>query len=210
MRIDINRALCCGLMVLLMSAAQPGAAADWTIVVEDAYSRALPEAALYLTGGPGRGSRAAGSAEVQQRNRKFEPGITVVQTGTAMTFPNRDTIRHSVYSFSRAKSFQLKMFPGKTAEPIVFDQPGIVTVGCNIHDEMAAWILVVDTPLVGKADSKGRFVFRDLKPGTYQLFAWYPGLDAASRQQTIVVDAAQPGEVRVHLDVMPIEAEAQS
>jgi plastocyanin len=207
--VPVKRLTHCWPLVLLVAALQSVAAADLNIVVEDAHSRALPEAVLYLTGGSGGPSRAARTAEVDQRHRQFMPRITVVQTGTAITFPNNDTIRHSVYSFSRPKPFELKLFAGKVPAPIIFDKPGVVILGCNIHDDMSAWILVVDTTLFGKADADGRFVFHDLRPGTYELFAWYPSLTAAVSQQTIVVDSRQARELRVHLNVMPIEAETQ-
>lgn len=160
---------------------------------------------MYLTDGPGNGVPRVKEAQVDQKNRQFVPRISVVQIGTEITFPNRDTVRHSVYSFSRPKTFQLKLFAGKTPDPILFDKLGVVGIGCNIHDEMAGWILVVDTPLFGKADNTGHFVFRHLKPGTYQLYGWYPGLDAASPAQTVVVDSSDLAAARLHLDVKPLD-----
>jgi plastocyanin len=185
------------------------AAGDLDIAVEDSHSRALPEAAVYLTDGPNNGVPRVKEAQVDQKNRQFVPRISVVQIGTEVTFPNRDTIRHSVYSFSRPKTFQLKLFAGKTPDPILFDKLGIVDIGCNIHDEMAAWILVVDTPLFGKADNTGHFVFRHLKPGTYQLYAWYPGLHAASAPRTVIVDSSDSTGTTLHLDVVPIDDDTQ-
>jgi plastocyanin len=184
-------------------------AANLNISVEDAHSKALPDAALYLTDGPGNGVEPVKEARVDQKDRQFVPRITVVQIGTVITFPNRDPFRHSVYSFSRPKTFQLKLFAGKTPDPILFDKPGIVGIGCNIHDEMSAWILVVDTPLFGKADATGHFVFHDLKPGTYQLYGWYPGLEVASRPQKIIVDSSDLSAARMHLDVVPIDDDAR-
>ena len=85
-------------------------------------------------------------AVLDQKNRMFVPHVLPIQTGTAVTFPNSDNVRHQVYSFSPAKKFQLPLYAGTPAAPVVFDKPGVVTVGCNIHDQMSAYIVVVDTP----------------------------------------------------------------
>ena len=86
------------------------------------------------------------TAVMDQKNRMFIPHVLAVQTGTAVRFPNSDDIRHHVYSFSPAKPFQLPLYKGTPANPVVFDAPGVVTLGCNIHDQMSAFIVVVDTP----------------------------------------------------------------
>jgi plastocyanin len=194
--------------VLLTLAFQSAAAADLDVAIEDSKAKALPGAVVYLTDGSASGAHPPKTAEIDQRNRQFSPRITIVQTGTTITFPNNDTVRHSVYSFSRPHPFQLKLFAGKTPDPILFDKPGIVAVGCNIHDEMAAWILIVDTPVFGQAGADGHFAFHDLKPGVYHLFAWYPGLKEAVGQPVVVDDGAPGHDVRLHLDVVPIEAAA--
>ena len=85
-------------------------------------------------------------AKIDQVNKEFVPLVSVVQTNTEITFPNSDNIRHSVYSFSPAKVFSLKLYAGKSAAPVIFDKAGLVVLGCNIHDLMVSWLLVVDTP----------------------------------------------------------------
>lgn len=102
------------------------------------------------------------------------PAVTVIRPGTEVSFPNSDNFRHSIYSFSPAKAFTNKLYSGRQAPPIVFDKPGLVVLGCNIHDTMAAWIVVVDTPFFAKSAADGVAVVRDLGPGEYRLSAWYP------------------------------------
>jgi hypothetical protein len=102
------------------------------------------------------------------------PYVTVIQTGTTVTFPNRDPILHHVYSFSPAKPFEIKLYTGKSPVEVVFDKPGVVTLGCNIHDWMIGYIAVVPTPWFAKTDAAGTAIIRDLPPGAYDIQAWHP------------------------------------
>ena len=97
----------------------------------------------------------------------------MVQAGTPVAFPNHDKVRHQVYSFSPAKTFELKLYAGVPSSPIVFDKTGTVVLGCNIHDEMGAYIQVVDTPYFGKTDMSGTVKLDGLVNGKYLLKAWY-------------------------------------
>lgn len=122
---------------------------------------------------------AAGTrADMAQRNKAFVPGVLVVQTGTAVHFPNFDTVRHHVYSFSPVKPFEIKLYVGTPARPIVFDKPGTATLGCNIHDRMLGYIHVVNTPYFGMTDAQGRITL-DLPPGEHVLRLWSPSLGEA-------------------------------
>jgi len=179
-------------------------AADLAVSIGDAEDRPLAEAVVYISG-PGVVPRTAIPAFViDQRNRQFEPRIAVVQTGTAISFPNSDQIRHSVYSFSPAKPFTLKLYSGQPSNPVVFDRPGVVVLGCNIHDRMSAWVLVVDTPAYAKTDAAGRAVLRNLRPGDYVLSAWYPGLDDGPVTQKLTLAAQEGAGVHVKLAAHPI------
>jgi hypothetical protein len=97
-----------------------------------------------------------------------------VQTGTAVRFPNMDDVQHHVYSFSPAKTFQLPLYKGTPPNAVVFDKAGVVTLGCNIHDQMSAYIVVVDTPFFEKSGANGRAALRDLEPGRYTVHVWIP------------------------------------
>ncbi|HEY1127772.1 MAG TPA: methylamine utilization protein [Roseateles sp.] len=130
----------------------------------------------------GRASRTTSAkAEMGQRDRQFTPQLLVVQTGTAVSFPNFDTVRHHVYSFSPIKVIDIKLYSGTPAEPIIFDRPGVATLGCNIHDRMSAHIVVVDTPLFARTDDKGRASF-DLAAGEHVVKAWHAGQKAPTLQ----------------------------
>ncbi|MFT7776538.1 methylamine utilization protein [Roseateles sp.] len=130
----------------------------------------------------GRASRATNArAEMGQRDRQFTPQLLVVQTGTAVSFPNFDTVRHHVYSFSPIKVIDIKLYSGTPAEPIVFDKPGVATLGCNIHDRMSAHIVVVDTPLFARTDDRGRASF-DLAAGEHIVKVWHAGQKAPALQ----------------------------
>jgi plastocyanin len=113
------------------------------------------------------------TVEIEQKNKTFFPLVTVIQNGTAISFPNNDTVRHHVYSFSPAKSFELKLYSGTPGSPIMFDKVGTVVVGCNIHDRMIAYIHIVDTPYFAKTDGAGQAKLEGLTPGKYRLKTWH-------------------------------------
>jgi len=96
------------------------------------------------------------SSEIYQKNRAFHPHVLVVPVGSSVDFPNRDNTQHHVYSFSPAKTFNIELYADRPAAPIVFDKPGIVELGCNIHDHMQAFVVVTDTAAVGQTDAAGQ------------------------------------------------------
>jgi plastocyanin len=111
------------------------------------------------------------TATVDQINKQFVPRVTVVRTGTSVTFPNSDHIRHQVYSFSPAKTFSLKLYAGSPHTNVVFDHKGLVVLGCNIHDQMIAFVAVVDTPYFAKTAASGVAAV-ELPAGRYRLRIW--------------------------------------
>lgn len=111
---------------------------------------------------------------IDQVNKEFVPEVTVVQSGTAINFPNNDDILHHVYSFSESKTFDLPLYKGTPAEPVIFDKPGLVTLGCNIHDWMRAYVVVVDTPYYQLSDESGTVVIENIPVGDYQMEVWHP------------------------------------
>jgi len=113
-------------------------------------------------------------AIIDQIDREFVPLVSVIQTGTAVSFPNKDDVEHAVYSFSPPKRFEIKLYSGVPARPVVFDKPGMVTLGCNIHDSMVAYVMIVDTPWFAKTDKSGRATIENLPAGSYRIVAWHP------------------------------------
>ena len=112
---------------------------------------------------------------IDQRDKEFIPYVSVVQSGTRVAFPNNDKIRHHVYSFSDAKQFEIPLFKGIPAEPILFDRPGVVTIGCNIHDWMMSYNFVTETPYYAITDNTGETTV-NLPAGEYDIKVWHPKL----------------------------------
>jgi plastocyanin len=160
-----------------------GTSAEDTVIVFDPLDAAPPA--------------SHDEASIDQINKRFVPRVSVVRTGTTITFPNSDRIRHQVYSFSPAKIFTLKLYAGSPKTPVTFDKAGLVVLGCNIHDNMVAFVGVVDSPYFAKASSAGSAVF-NLPAGRYRLRAWHPYAVAAVPPREIVVDA---GPMRIPLGI---------
>lgn len=125
------------------------------------------------------------AAVLDQVDRQFEPHVLVIPVGSKVSFPNSDTVAHQVYSFSQAHSFELPLYSGKAVpRPETFDRDGVVSVGCNIHDQMRAYIYVVEAQYFGRADKDGRWTVPNVEPGEYQLTIWHP----RSRAQSPVLE----------------------
>jgi hypothetical protein len=117
--------------------------------------------------------------------------VTAIQVGTSVTFPNRDSVRHDVYSLSPAKRFELPLYAGIPAEPVTFDKEGFVTLGCSIHDWMVAYIAVLPTPYFQVTGKDGRTVLEDLPAGQYSVEVWQPLLKGAREKFAQHVDLAE-------------------
>jgi plastocyanin len=123
---------------------------------------------------------AASPAIMDQFNKTFVPEMLPIAVGTQVRFPNRDQIRHHVYSFSRPKRFELPLYKGEDAPPVMFDKPGVVKIGCNIHDWMSAIILVLPNDRFAVTKEDGTFALSGLESGQYTITAWH----AQSRDKT--------------------------
>jgi plastocyanin len=134
--------------------------------IEDAVVSLIP-----LGSAPAAPSPA--SAIMDQHDKEFVPYVLPIFVGTRVTFPNRDNIRHHVYSFSSAKKFELPLYIGTPAAPVAFDKPGVVALGCNIHDWMLAYIYVLTTPYFAKTGADGKARVEGLDPGAYEARVWH-------------------------------------
>jgi plastocyanin len=123
---------------------------------------------------------SAASAIMDQFNKTFVPEMLPIAVGTQVRFPNRDQIRHHVYSFSRPKRFELPLYKGEDAPPVLFDKPGVVKIGCNIHDWMSAIILVLPNDRFAVTREDGTFSLPGLDSGNYSITAWH----AQAREKT--------------------------
>ena len=168
-------------------------AATLTVQIVDAAGMSVMNAVAYAEPASGQTlPKPQRLAQIEQKSRQFAPLVTVVQTGAAISFPNHDTVRHHVYSFSPAKIFELKLYAGIGGDPVIFDKPGTVVVGCNIHDHMVAYIQIVDTPYFAKSDASGKAVLENILPGKYRLKTWHPNQSAsvAHPEQLVTIDSS--------------------
>jgi plastocyanin len=174
----------------LLAFADLACAASLEAQVRDPSGAPVADAAVYaVPAGAVAEGRAGRTVAIEQVDREFIPYVSVIRAGTTVTFPNRDPILHHVYSFSPAKTFEIKLYTGRSPSEILFDKPGVVTLGCNIHDWMIAYILVVSTPYFGKSDGSGIVRLRELPAGTYEVHAWHPQQRAAPPSQPLALDA---------------------
>jgi len=178
--------------LLWLALSWPAAAATVQVQAVGSDGRPLPETVVFLESPAARAaSRPEPGQEVAQVDRRFVPRVTIVTPGSEVHFPNRDKVRHHVYSFSPTKTFELKLYTGTPANPVLFDKPGVAVLGCNIHDAMVAWVLVVETPYHASTDAQGRVLLDHVPAGTYRLRTWHPALPpgAPAADEPLVVAA---------------------
>jgi len=177
-------------------------AATLEVEVMDEQGHPVERVAVYATASGGQPAPLrTRTAVMDQQGHKFVPHILVVQKGTSVEFPNHDDVSHHVYSFSPAKTFELPLYKGQVYSPVVFDQAGIVVLGCNIHDTMLGYIRVVDTPYFALTNDEGVARIDNVPNGDYSLEIWTPrtrpaGLPAA-QQITVGAGAVATATVRL-------------
>jgi plastocyanin len=164
-----------------------------TVTVRDAQGQPVQDAVVYLDSDAARAaSKPSPGVRIVQKDRRFVPAVSVVQAGTAVDFPNEDTVRHHVYSFSSAKTFELKLYAGTPADPVRFDKPGVAVLGCNIHDRMVAWVVVLQTPWHARTGADGVARIEGVPAGGYRLRGWHDGLppEATPADQAVTLTGA--------------------
>lgn len=191
------------LLVLCGGLAMTGAhAASVVVEVVDARGVPLSDAVVFLESpSASKLVQPVVGAEIVQEARQFQPATLVIPRGTFVQFPNRDTVRHHVYSFSPTKRFELKLYTGTHANPVHFDRAGVVILGCNIHDQMVGWIVVVDTSHYGKTSSTGKFRLDGVPAGGYRLRVWHHRLPVggSASDQPLEVSGDRVASARVVL-----------
>lgn len=186
-------------VAMLCATSLPVMAVEITVAATGA-GKPLADAVVSLQGARPLTAAAGARAVMDQHGSQFEPHVLAVQSGTSVAFPNSDQIQHQVYSFSAAKKFDLPLYAGTRATPIRFDQAGVAVLGCNIHDWMIGYVVVLETPYFGKTDAQGRVVI-DAPAGTYRLRAWHERLNGAAHDQEVVLMAGKPLSLVVNLNV---------
>ncbi len=181
------------------------AQSSFEALVVDAAGELVSDAVLSLSPLDGQivPAAAVGGAKISQIKQEYSPYVTAVRTGTPVEFPNLDTIQHHIYSVSKPKRFEIPLYEPGRSEVVTFDQPGLVVIGCNIHDWMSAYVLVLDTPWFSKTTADGRVRFVDLAPGRYRLELWHPRVSKPlSREVTLgTTNGAEP--LRLTLTLRP-------
>jgi plastocyanin len=187
-------------------AAVPAAFAATLIVsVQTPEGHALPGAVVTVRPleGPARHATPV-HVVMDQLNRSFAPDLLVIPVGSTVEFPNSDSVSHQIYSFSPAKRFQLPLYRGKPYPPVHFDQPGVVTLGCNIHDEMLAYLLVTDAAWYGRTNEAGSWS-AEVPRGRYRVELWHPRLrdNEVDLTRELTVAEADRAELTLRLSRPP-------
>ena len=131
---------------------------------------------------------------LDQRQLQFKPHVLAVRVGTQVEMPNSDRVFHNVFSFHDGKRFDLGLYPVGTARTVTFDRPGLSRIFCNIHPNMAAYVLAVDSGYFAVSDSQGQFILAGVPLGSYTYHAWRPG--GQTMTGTVVVAADRKFEIR--------------
>jgi plastocyanin len=190
-------------LAALLCAVALARAASVNVVVSDAAGNPLADAVVMLEPvGAHLPVKPMPNAQIAQHDLQFSPAVSVVTVGTSVLFPNQDTVRHHVYSYSAAKTFQIKLYAGVPHTPIMFDKPGVAVLGCNIHDSMIAWVVVTDTPLWARSASGGHARVTDVAPGSYQMQVWHSSLAESTPPQTVALTVAA-GDIDQRVKLTP-------
>ena len=179
------------IFVGMLSWAAAVSAAGVTVTVTGSDGRPVQGAVVTVTE-PGVPSAAPrGPYVMAQQNIAFAPHLLIVPVGAVVKFPNFDQVRHHVYSFSTPKKFELKLYGRDETKSVQLDKPGVVAIGCNIHDSMSAFIFVSATPYVAITDAAGRVRLNVAPSGRATLAVWHPSVRAPgnSRSQTLAIPA---------------------
>jgi plastocyanin len=165
--------------IALLLAVKTAYAEDVKVVVRDQRGKFVADAVvLAVPVDPKNAQHTKSRPEaVDQVDKQFMPFVKPIYVGSTVRFPNKDNIRHQVYSFSPAKQFELPLYASSEAAPVLFDKPGVVVLGCNIHDWMIGYIYVSETPFFAKTESTGTAILQDLPPGEYMLRIWHPSME---------------------------------
>jgi plastocyanin len=205
--ISANTALLSALAITLLAATANAA----QITIRSAEGLPLEDAVVEVYHDSATAANPPQVHNLYQRDAAFHPNVLTVPTGSNVAFPNRDTTRHHVYSFSPAKTFDLNLYLQETPPPITFEQAGIVVLGCNIHDHMQAFIVVSDAPYTATTGAEGTLTLPALPPGQHRVRVWHPRLSDSQQfwWEGMIADTDQL-EVSLELNALPPPAQPLS
>ena len=165
-----------GLVSGIAASSTQTAGPSLTATILDRSGQPLEHAVLSLHSGAPSHAQASTVAIMDQRNLQFAPEVIAIQTGTTVSFPNQDDVRHHVYSFSHPNAFELKLYHGEAGKTHRFEYPGVVVLGCNIHDGMIGYMRVIDTPHFATSNADGVLTIDNAPTGRQKLQLWHPDL----------------------------------
>lgn len=176
-------------------------AATLAVHVAGPDGKPLAGAVVMIHGPPGTAPSKPGALVIDQVNKAFTPDLTIMPVGSTVTFPNSDSVSHQVYSFAPTKKFQLPLYRGTPYPPVKFDAAGIVTLGCNIHDDMIAYVVVTDSAWYGRTGTDGNWNADGLPAGTFRVEVWHPRLrePVPVIERAISLSAMEAGRIDVVL-----------
>ncbi len=169
----------------LLLAPAAALAGDLNVTVRDAAGKPVRDAVISVypaAGLPSGPIRFPWPYVMAQQNIQFDPTVLVVPVGAEVAFPNRDKVRHHVYSFSPKNKFELKLYGREATHNVPFKSAGVAALGCNIHDAMVGFIRVVDTPYAIKTDGNGLASIRGIPGGAARIVLWHPSLKAPKNE----------------------------
>src|SRR5689334_5286419 len=182
----------------------PVSAAPLTVRVVDASGKPVRDAVVSLYPASGaRAPRGGGHYVVSQQNIQFHPFLSIVPVGADVSFPNLDNTKHHVYSFSAAKRFELKLFAKDQSRTVHFDKPGVVALGCNIHDQMSAFIFVTDSAWTARTNGQGVVTFSDAPSAPARVAVWHPYLRAPGAVEQRIAPGQRAANFSVRLRPPP-------
>ena len=189
------------ILAFSLGLASPAGAAELDLTLSNGAGLPVADAVVMVR--PDAGARGAprlsGPFVMAQKDTQFQPFVLIVPVGAEVSFPNLDPFHHHVYSFSKAKTFELKLYSRAETRRVTFDKPGVAALGCNIHDAMTAYIRVVDTPYAAKSAATGLAVVRDLPPGPATVTVWHPYLKTRDGELTRRVAIPASGALKLSL-----------
>ncbi|MGE0668810.1 MAG: methylamine utilization protein [Sphingomonadales bacterium] len=190
-------------------AAGPARAGEIGIAVTDESGAPVKDAVVSLMSADpalNKAPDAANTAVMTQRGKEFRPHVLPVRTGTTVRFPNQDDFRHQIYSFSKPKTFEISLYSGEEGKRETFDKPGVVALGCNIHDNMLGYIYVLGTDHYAATGSDGTARVGGLGPGKYNLALWHLRQRGAEISQEVTVADGPAVTLQLTLSLKPAVA----
>ena len=182
-------------------------AATFSAKITDQDGHAVANAVVMLVPdnkGEPAASRLGGDKIVDQRDETFVPLVTIIPKGGRVSFSNSDPTMHQVYSFSPIRQFEFTLAQKQKSPPVTFDKAGVAAIGCNIHDQMIAYVFVSDSPYAVLTGADGKVRLDGLPEGSYSAQIWHPRLaPGAPPPTTRIAIAAQPAGLKIRIRVLP-------